>query len=200
MGKKSKRRLVKKSAVASPVRTATVPVPSPVPTPAPTSVPAPSAAPTPLTLPPALSANFHLLTPSQQSLALTLCSPPSSQSHLFTSPTFSSDPNALLTLLAQLERMNQSYPSGGLEGYIANAKVLLEKSKKGENPLLGWKPEVPMGESLDLGANQKDWEKFESMGTEEIGKCGFVLVAGGLGERLGYGGIKVCGYCLNHIS
>ena len=29
------------------------------------------------------------------------------------------------------------------------------------------------------------------MGLHEIGKCGFVLVAGGLGERLGYGGIKL---------
>jgi len=29
------------------------------------------------------------------------------------------------------------------------------------------------------------------MGLEEVGKCGFVLVAGGLGERLGYSGIKI---------
>jgi UDP-sugar pyrophosphorylase len=31
----------------------------------------------------------------------------------------------------------------------------------------------------------------EGLGLKEVGKCGFVLVAGGLGERLGYGDIKI---------
>lgn len=33
--------------------------------------------------------------------------------------------------------------------------------------------------------------QFEKLGLEEVAKVGFVLVAGGLGERLGYSGIKV---------
>lgn len=86
--------------------------------------------------------------------------------------------------------MNKSYPSGGLAGYIENAKTLLARSKKGDNPLEGWKPEVPMGESVQIGT--EDYDRFEGMGMKEMGKCGFALVAGGLGERLGYGGIKVC--------
>lgn len=27
--------------------------------------------------------------------------------------------------------------------------------------------------------------------TDNVGRCGFVLVAGGLGERLGYGDVKI---------
>ena len=36
-----------------------------------------------------------------------------------------------------------------------------------------------------------DFVKFEEMGIKEAQKAAFVLVAGGLGERLGYNGIKV---------
>lgn len=36
------------------------------------------------------------------------------------------------------------------------------------------------------------FEKYEQMGLEAVKHTGFVLVAGGLGERLGYSGIKVC--------
>ena len=36
-----------------------------------------------------------------------------------------------------------------------------------------------------------EYYQFEALGIPELGKCGFVLVAGGLGERLGYNGIKV---------
>jgi UDP-sugar pyrophosphorylase len=32
---------------------------------------------------------------------------------------------------------------------------------------------------------------LEAEGIPELGKCAFVLVAGGLGERLGYSGIKI---------
>ena len=85
--------------------------------------------------------------------------------------------------------MDTAYPSGGLVGYIENAKDLLNKSRTGVNPLKGWKPEVPQGENIVIGT--KEFEAFEKIGMEEMGKCGFVLVAGGLGERLGYGGIKV---------
>ena len=32
---------------------------------------------------------------------------------------------------------------------------------------------------------------YEDEGLKELHKTGFVLIAGGLGERLGYGGIKL---------
>lgn len=63
-------------------------------------------------------------------------------------------------------------------------------SKEGINPLDGWKPSVPTGEAFELGT--KAYIKTEKTGIKELGKVGFVLVAGGLGERLGYGSAKVC--------
>jgi UDP-sugar pyrophosphorylase len=49
---------------------------------------------------------------------------------------------------------------------------------------------VPIGTTL--GSPFSDvYTHFEGIGLREIGSCGFVLVAGGLGERLGYSGIKV---------
>ena len=49
--------------------------------------------------------------------------------------------------------------------------------------------QVPKGETLELGTEKYD--ALEAKGLNLIGKTGFVLVAGGLGERLGYNGIKV---------
>jgi UDP-sugar pyrophosphorylase len=34
-------------------------------------------------------------------------------------------------------------------------------------------------------------KEMEEMGMKELSKLGFVLIAGGLGERLGYSGIKI---------
>lgn len=36
-----------------------------------------------------------------------------------------------------------------------------------------------------------NWLKYEEIGLQELHQTAFVLVAGGLGERLGYPGIKV---------
>ena len=136
-----------------------------------------------------LEQNLSLLTPSQQTLAQSLVS--MGQSHLFSkwSPPGTND-SMKVELLEKLERMDDAYPSNGLVGYLTNAKSLLEKSRKGDNPLEGWVPSVPQGELFDMGS--KDFWDCESIGLKEIGKCGFALVAGGLGERLGYSGIKVC--------
>ena len=49
--------------------------------------------------------------------------------------------------------------------------------------------QVPTGEKLSFG--DKDFMKFEEAGVQEASQAAFVLVAGGLGERLGYSGIKV---------
>lgn len=47
-----------------------------------------------------------------------------------------------------------------------------------------------MGKTIDFAS--PDFDTFEKAGRAEAGKLGVVLVAGGLGERLGYSGIKVC--------
>lgn len=88
----------------------------------------------------------------------------------------------------QVALLNSSYP-GGLRSYIEKARKLLEMSKSGSNPLEGWTPFVPEG--ISLNPLTPDYVKFENMGKAVLGNTGFVLVAGGLGERLGYSGIKV---------
>jgi UDP-sugar pyrophosphorylase len=89
---------------------------------------------------------------------------------------------------SQIQELNRSYP-GGIAGYIKNAKKLLGSAKRGENPLEGWRPEIPHGVSLEPVTDE--YVEYEQVGIPHLGACGFVLVAGGLGERLGYNGIKV---------
>ena len=59
----------------------------------------------------------------------------------------------------------------------------------GVNPFDGWTPEVPLGVRLDPA--EPSYFEYENEGLKDLGYCGFVLVAGGLGERLGYNGIKI---------
>jgi UDP-sugar pyrophosphorylase len=73
--------------------------------------------------------------------------------------------------------------------YIHNARRLLADSKAGKNPFDGYTPSVPTGERLTFG--DKEFMKFEEAGVKNACQAAFVLVAGGLGERLGYSGIKI---------
>ena len=111
------------------------------------------------------------------------------QAHIFESwDTMSVEKRT--SLATQLEALDEEYSAGGgLTGYIDNAKKLLANSAKGVNPLENWKPEVPVGFSLKLGT--AEYKETEAVGMEQMGAVGFVLVAGGLGERLGYSSIKV---------
>ena len=72
---------------------------------------------------------------------------------------------------------------------MGRARDLLERSRRGENPFETYKPEVPTGIFLKPGEDQMKF--YEDEGLKELHKTGFVLIAGGLGERLGYGGIKL---------
>lgn len=90
--------------------------------------------------------------------------------------------------LEQVQQLDSQYP-GGLSVYVNNAKKLLEASKTGANPFEGFTPKVPAGQNLTPGNDQ--FTEMEQTGIKAIGKTGFVLVAGGLGERLGYSGIKI---------
>lgn len=49
--------------------------------------------------------------------------------------------------------------------------------------------QVPNGEKLIYG--DEKFMQYEEAGAKEAQHSAFVLVAGGLGERLGYSGIKV---------
>lgn len=144
-----------------------------------------------MALPEALEKKLEsLVTDDQYDLIADLCSEELGQSHLFqpwvdASSLKSKDVQELCT---QLEKLNASYP-GGLRGYILKAKELLKNSKEGVNPLDGWSPKVPSGEAFEIGT--AEYKKTEKIGIKELGSVGFVLVAGGLGERLGYSGAKI---------
>lgn len=156
-------------------------------------------------IPEGLTAFLPQLTESQKQLALELCS--EGQEHLFEGWSSSTTPDKdedkeskkKIQMMEQLEALDQSYPDGGLKGYVRNARVLLEKSRQGINPLEGWTPSIPRGDTFHLGTTHYD--ETEAIGIPYLGKCAFVLVAGGLGERLGYGDIKVtCFFIFFKIS
>ncbi|MBM4153241.1 MAG: hypothetical protein FJ220_06950, partial [Kiritimatiellaceae bacterium] len=90
--------------------------------------------------------------------------------------------------LQSLVCINESYP-GGLTGYTANARKLLAESKAGVNPFDGFVPQQPV--TVDLTQFDTTYDRYEALGKQHFGKTAVVLVAGGLGERLGYSGIKL---------
>jgi len=92
------------------------------------------------------------------------------------------------TLLKQAAVLDTQLP-GGIQTYVETARTLLKDSAEGKNPFEGFSPEVPQGEKLVIG--DADFLALETLGKEAISEAGFVLVAGGLGERLGYSGIKI---------
>jgi UDP-sugar pyrophosphorylase len=141
-------------------------------------------------IPPGLEKALPSFTPSQQTLLKALASPECGQAHLFADWSKATSPALLRQLAEQLELLDASYAEGGLVGYIHNAKRLLYSSQQGINPLEAWTPSIPTaGQMFTLGT--PEYQETEAQGMEELGKVGFVLVAGGLGERLGYNGIKV---------
>ena len=88
----------------------------------------------------------------------------------------------------QIVRIN-SQSAGGIKDYCDRARRLLEESRQGLNPFDNYKPQVPSGVFLKPG--EIEFDEFEQIGLQELAKTGFVLIAGGLGERLGYNGIKI---------
>ena len=88
----------------------------------------------------------------------------------------------------QILRLNEVTPTG-MKLYVERARRLLLESKNGVNAFADYKPEVPDG--VFMKAGQPEFDEYESAGLKELEKVGFVLIAGGLGERLGYSNIKI---------
>lgn len=88
----------------------------------------------------------------------------------------------------QVKGIQESYP-GGISAYVTGARKLLADSAAGVNPLAGYTPEVPEGLRLEFGS--PEFLELEALGLSIFKDCALVLVAGGLGERLGFGGIKI---------
>lgn len=129
---------------------------------------------------------------AERALMEDLCSKEFGQSHLldaYYAGGDGADDDKLRGLCSQLMKLNGGY-TGGLRSYIQKARTLLQNSKDGVNPLDGWSPSVPQGESFELGTDK--YHNTENIGMKLLSKVGFVLVAGGLGERLGHNGAKVC--------
>ncbi|KAK9096213.1 hypothetical protein Sjap_021710 [Stephania japonica] len=136
---------------------------------------------------PNLQKNLSVLSPEQVRLAQMLLD--MGQSHLFEHwPEPGVDDEEKKSFFNQANLLNSSYP-GGLASYIQNARKLLTDSKAGKNPFEGFTPSVPSGEVLNFGDDE--FVTFEEVGIREARNAAFVLVAGGLGERLGYNGIKL---------
>eukprot|EP00629_Pelagomonadales_sp_RCC1024_P017222 CAMPEP_0119265938 /NCGR_PEP_ID=MMETSP1329-20130426/4593_1 /TAXON_ID=114041 /ORGANISM="Genus nov. species nov., Strain RCC1024" /LENGTH=611 /DNA_ID=CAMNT_0007265795 /DNA_START=9 /DNA_END=1840 /DNA_ORIENTATION=+ len=125
-------------------------------------------------------------TPEQEELRQLLLK--EGQAHLFKDWKASDTAAQRAAFYAQIGTLDASYP-GGLAAYLKSARTLLIDSATGANPLDGWTPAVPAGESLELGS--PTWLGYEAKGSAEVAASAFVLVAGGLGERLGYSRIKV---------
>lgn len=109
--------------------------------------------------------------------------------HPFPPPSSGTDDDHKRRLLTQLHHLHASYSDGGLPGYVRNAARLLAESAAGANPFEGVTARVPAGASFDYAS--PEYRAAETEGAAQAASAGFVLVAGGLGERLGYSGIKL---------
>ena len=111
------------------------------------------------------------------------------QGHLFAEwddPGINDEEKA--TFLSTLTRIDDSYP-GGLTRYISNARKLLAEAKEDNNPFKGFIPCQP--DQVNLTQFDISYDHYEAIGKAHFDKTAIVLVAGGLGERLGYSGIKL---------
>ena len=94
-------------------------------------------------------------------------------------------------ICVQLADLDDSYP-GGLATYLSKARTLLEDAHAGINPFAEFEAKVPEGEHLAYDDEPDTYITTEEKGLEDAAAgAAFVLVAGGLGERLGYSGIKL---------
>ncbi len=90
--------------------------------------------------------------------------------------------------LVQLRQLNDGY-AGGLEHYKANGYQLLQDSLQGKTAFEGFTPAVPSG--TELTQINSEFITMENQGLRMFNRTAGVLVAGGVGDRLGYKGIKV---------
>lgn len=136
----------------------------------------------------AFRANMNVLTDEEVMLGTTLVG--AGQGHLMAHwppPGLHDDDKR--RFLSQIASLEKGYP-GGVGAYVSKARELLLRSRHGlSSNKSSFVPEPPSGFSLEAGS--KEMLDLEKEGYAAMHTCAFVLVAGGLGERLGYSGIKV---------
>jgi len=133
------------------------------------------------------------LTEEEAAVARWLASDAMGQSHLFAGWEGAA-PADKRRLLAQVMEMDARYPEDatgarGLAAYVSHARQLLADAAADKNPFEGYSVGVPEGERMDIGTEA--FRADERNGAGLLRSSVFVLVAGGLGERLGFNGIKV---------
>ena len=90
-----------------------------------------------------------------------------------------------------MANLDDAYP-GGLAAYLSKARALLEDAHAGVNPFADFEAKVPDGDHLAYEDEPEAYIQAEENGLDKAASgLAFVLVAGGLGERLGYSGIKL---------
>ena len=139
----------------------------------------------PATAPAALVANLPILDAAEVTTARMLLA--CGQAHLFEEWA----PPETDSFFDQVAALDEAYP-GGLAAYIGRARSLLAAVREGENPLERWKPSVPplsLGVALTPGSSA--FAAAEASGLSAAVGLGFVVAAGGLGERLGFSDIKL---------
>jgi len=136
------------------------------------------------------------LSPAEKELAARLVA--DGQGHLFEGWTGEAETLARRkAFFAQVAALDAAYP-GGLEAYTRTARRLLAESRDGVpafDGLVAQPPPEDAGVRVSFGRHPcalSALASLESVGLREVRACAFVLVAGGIGERLGYSGIKVC--------
>ena len=91
--------------------------------------------------------------------------------------------------ISQFNRLDKAC-RGGIKDYIRRARKLLEDSKNKVNYFNDYKIELADDiPHIDIGS--EEFYELDKLGFDQIKDTVFVLVAGGLGERLGYTGIKI---------
>ncbi|CUE74260.1 Hypothetical protein, putative [Bodo saltans] len=110
------------------------------------------------------------------------------QQHLF--PTSEHDTPQQLARLRELAAFDSSYP-GGIIAYLKSAKKLLSDAKSSESLEFTSVEQPPIViHSPSLLTPSEELQKLEEASGPVMDQSVFVLVAGGLGERLGFSGIK----------
>lgn len=110
------------------------------------------------------------------------------QNHLIENYDSVKDTSNIVRLVKQIKHLNDSYP-GGLANYIERSRNLLNLSKLNYNPFSDFVPTLP--DRAVLPTECTSFAEAERIGLANVGSLAFVLVAGGLGERLGYTDVKI---------
>ncbi len=113
------------------------------------------------------------------------------QAHLFAGwPAAGTDDAEKKRFLKQVSDVESAY-LGGVKTYVERAQLLLKSAAIGANPYEGFKVEAPGKDVAVRIDTPADFAHYEPVGLAQAARTAFVIVAGGLGERLGYKGIKL---------